>query len=56
VAKLDEAEMKSAAGKEKWRNFIMKVRWKTFFPSAAAFSPVAIVATHGGGLKLILIS
>lgn len=25
LAKLDENEMKSAAGKEKWRNFIMKV-------------------------------
>lgn len=25
LAKLDEGEMKSAAGKEKWRNFIMKV-------------------------------
>lgn len=25
LSHLDEAEMKSAAGKEKWRNFIMKV-------------------------------
>ena len=25
LTKLDENEMKSAAGKERWRNFIMKV-------------------------------
>ena len=34
LAKLDESEMKSEAGKEKWRNFIMKVSWLGSFALA----------------------